>query len=85
VEKPGSGMHVNKLGSTARQKLQCDEASIQMLSAQMANIAYSSAPRLIQALTWFKKLGVRVKVAIGRTRTTSEKAAFAEFSRPLAR
>ena len=65
MEKPGSGMHVNKLGLTARQKLQCDEAPIQMLSAQMANRAYSSAPRLIQALTWFKMLAVRVKVALG--------------------
>lgn len=48
-----------------RQKLQCAEAPIQMLSAQMANRAYSSAPRLIQALTRFKKLGVRVKVTPG--------------------
>jgi hypothetical protein len=36
-----------------------------MPSAQMAHGAYSSAPRLIPALTRFKKLGFRVKITPG--------------------
>jgi len=64
-KKFGAEKHVYKVGLTVHQKLHVAEAPTQMPSAQMVHGAYSSAPRLIPALTRYKKLGVSVKVTPG--------------------